>query len=148
MIICNDLFKITGFYAEDQSNPHWAITHSTNWEEIKDTINQGMTWCQASYPDELRAALNRCVVYANMLKYLLMCKVLMATESVEFGGDRWEMPRSEFLRGSMADEFKYWAGLHMVNFNTQAGFGNIIGFVPQANDGMGDFTDADEYVHY
>jgi len=100
----------------------------------------GMTWAQHWYPLKLHENLNRLVVYIQALRYLLMCKVLMATESVEFGGPRWEMPRAEFHWGSIAEEFRCWAGLQLVVFKSiSGGYGNFLDFNPDANNGSGGF---------
>jgi len=100
----------------------------------------GMTWAQHWYPLKLREHLNCLVVYIQALRYLLMCKVLMATESIEFGGPRWEMPRPEFHRGSIAEEFRCWAGLQLIVFKSiSGGYGNFLDFSPDANNGSGGF---------
>lgn len=128
---------------EDHSTPHWVILHSRSWEEIKVAIIQGMVWSQPWFPHKPGSQLNRAVLYVQLLRYLLMCKVLIFAENVEFGGDRWEIPRSELPRGSIAQEFTYWAGLHLFNFREMCDYGNIRGFIPEANGGMGAFTRED-----
>lgn len=83
--------------------------------------------------------MNRVCVYVQMMRYLLMCKVLLVTESVEFGGVKWEVERLDLARGSMAEEFRYWAGLQLHLFKATTGYGNFVEFIPHMNNGAGGF---------
>ena len=97
-----------------------------------------MIWMQEYFPLKLGFGLNRVVVYVQLLKYLLMCRVLLMTESSSFGGNHWEKPWGVYQ--SIAENYRYWAGCNLFLFKRNCGYGNALDFDPNANDGKGGFT--------